>query len=347
MPSNRLALYFLTLAVYTPYLVYSINRKHYARFPLLFATFLGMYFFNAIGSIYVYLPDLLPKATPNDYFTSSFAAVLILQDLIFYIVAIPYTLCARPVKPQMESAAPSNAMFVFALLALATAGIVFLYFMEVGVPPGLKMFGGDLNSGLAVVAYRVNNTYFLPDYFIYNLGFTIFPSLAAAFACICYLRTQATRYLVAILICMAVATFPGAKGNVLDIALLLLITRLLYRHHHPSATGKKQVLWPFGLILALSCGFVTTMYDAYYGPEMSGGRMWGAIFYRMFGGAPDGIAALLTWCNERGFLGGTTFTDIHGLLGHQVFDMNGQLHLYMWGPGGSAAYPARSEERRV
>jgi hypothetical protein len=44
---------------------------------------------------------------------------------------------------------------------------------------------------------------------------------------------------------------------------------------------------------------------------------------------------LISFCREHGYLGGSTFTNMHGLLQHQVFDM--------WGPGGSAAYPAVME----
>ena len=83
----ELLIYFIILVVYLPGLFLIKNRNVLQRAPLLFFAFIGMFFFNALGSIMV-------MTRHYNYFESLFSlqyvAMLIIQALLFYIVTVPY-----------------------------------------------------------------------------------------------------------------------------------------------------------------------------------------------------------------------------------------------------------------
>ena len=273
---GRLILYLVTLAIYTPYAIVCVRRRYYIKFPFVFFTYMGMYVLNALGSIYMYLPGLFPEIPRTDYFSYSFAIALNLQAVIFFVFAVPYTRSARPVALDINRKGIGTFTGFIALFAVI-GGLIAMYAKKVGVPPGLENLSGSLLTQSAVIAYRVNNTYFLPDYNVYNLGFTTFPLVVAALAWVSYLRYGKIVYFTPLLLCMFVSIFPGGKGNILDMVQLLLIILVIWNHsgHALSDKTRKKLLWLVGSILLVSTGFVVMMYRLYYGSDMAVGTIAG------------------------------------------------------------------------
>jgi oligosaccharide repeat unit polymerase len=339
---GRLTLYVVTLAVYTPYLVFSIKREYYKRFPLVFFAFIGMYLYNAIGSIYVFIPNLRGGPFGEDYFSNSFAYMIILQVVIFYLVTLPYTLLARKMYRAPKQKQTAKPLIFFVLIA-AICAIIWLYIRNVGVPPGLKIITGDLTT-YELLQYRIAGTYALSDYFIYNVGFMTLPIITAALACTFYLRRSNKMYIALILCCMVVSTFPGGKGSITRVSILLLITGMLYHQYYPTSQRASKIRWKTAAFLVIGTAVVVIlMYRIYYGENMGGGEIVNAICYKVFGSVPETMGGLIQYCEVNGYLNGATLPNLHGFLGHETFDMNTALHVYMFGPGGMSAYPAVTE----
>ncbi|MDR3413898.1 MAG: hypothetical protein P4L87_23540, partial [Formivibrio sp.] len=262
----RLTLYAITLLVYAPYLIFSLRNKYYTRFPIVFFAFLGMFVYNAIGSIYVFVPHLRVSVFNNDYFSYKFSLMLILQVFMFYGVSLPYTMQAKPVRPAHRQERTAVSFMIFILIA-AIGLILYLYVRNVGTPPGIRILTGGLTTQ-EVIQFRIAGTFALDDYYIYNVGFMTLPVILASLACTLYLKSPRKIYILLILACMVVTTFPGGKGNITRISILLLIIGVLYRRHYPSATKSSRKAWIVaGLVVVATGAVVLAMYRIYYGPD--------------------------------------------------------------------------------
>jgi len=347
--------YLCTLLVYLPGLIFLFNRKRSLHFPITAFTFLGMFVFNALGSIFIILPELTGR--PH-FFANQYLLMLNLQAIIFYIIAIPYVACTRHCGDKIVSDYGIDIRFL-KFLFLIIAGIIGCYFILIGAPPLMSILVDDLQMR-DIIKIRTRTFYGHSDIWLYNLGFATIPTLAAIYAlgtkAASSERTLPVRWIV--LGCLCLSALPGGKGNVLEFGIALLIAYyLLSGWSSPKWTAvsflsvglrKKFAPLRFSLkkaLFYLAIAFVPTlvMYSIYFGPSMGTGNILMQIVFRIVGVYSEAMAATVSFVEQHGLLEGSTLPTVRGLLSHERLDVGIAMHQFMFGNMGSVALPAPAE----
>lgn len=329
---ERIVLYLITLAIHLPWLVYAYRTGKLLRYPIISFCFLGIFLVNAVGSILVAYPAWFDR---EDYYSREFFALLNAQAILFYLITGIYFRLVKHERPVvMDDPQRADVVFPY-VIAFMSLLITLSYFYAVGLPPFLVAVCGKL-SGWAFVAYRVANTYGRNEYYLYNLGFSILPLLAAVQALIVYLvrRKHRAWSVVLVAVCIFFTMLPGGKGSVLDIVAALVIGYLLYTAGYTSAGPRPIAHAKLGIACLAAAVPVAIMYILYFGLSEGGlGVQWHAV-YRIFGVNPEAIAATISYTGEHGFLGGRTLPTVWGLFPHDTVNLSEVMHDYLFGPGG-------------
>jgi hypothetical protein len=339
--------YLIILAVYVPGLVYMFRGRFY-RYPLISFCFLGLFSQNALGSILVAYPELVgrevfsPIVGERGYFSFTFAGMLLVQALVFYAVCGLYMSRVRPEPPTFRLDRGADRLMVGVLL-LTSVGLVAAWVAQVGSPPMVEILRGNLDAG-SVIRYRVESTYALQSFSAYYLGLYSLPLLIIAYALTMgLLSTRRAAYVGVILVCGVVATLPGTKGVLLDVATVMVVAYLLYCAGYTEAPARRIA---FGRILGgIGLAFVPVllMYRVYHGADARIGDMLSEMVYRLVGVNSESMAATVTYTRLMGFLDGKTFPTVRGLLTHERIDTSEEMHHFLFGPGGGAPVSALAE----
>lgn len=340
--TGSIVLYLGVLAVYAPGLVLAANRQRILQFPITIFTFLGLFVFNALGSILIFEPDLAER---DDYFSYEYVGLLIGQALLYYAVAVPY-MALSPLRPLVARPEPVTDRRLVVVLLAASGGIVSLYFATVGPPPLVEILRGGLDW-TNIVTHRSDVFYGRDDFWLFNLGFTTLPLVAAIYALA--LRGTAPRALpsakLVIIVCTLVCTLPGGKGSVLEACTALIIAYYLLSGW---SSTKRSWRWQFSLRTSLvyfsvALVPVLAMYQLYFGAEKDFGELFVPLLYRIVGVYSESIAAATAYVEQHGLLGGITFPTIRGLLAHDRKDIGTEMHHFMFGPGGVCTLSGTAE----
>eukprot|EP00913_Durusdinium_trenchii_P023347 g21925.t1 len=350
------ALYLCIVLVYVPGLIYIANRNRLLRFPITSFTFLGLFVFNVAGSIFVTIPELTGR---DDYARTQYNLLLVAQGLLFYLIAIPYVCFAKTPVRRFDVNPRVDRGLLFILMALIAA-IITLYSVNVGAPPLFAIMQGGLNLP-DIIRIRTNTIYGLPEFWLYNLGFTTIPLITAIYAlamrAFCPDALPCAKWI--ILACLCVNALPGGKGNVLDFCTALLIAYFLlsgYSHCKGSAaisgmlprsaTSVSKLKFSYSrMLLFLGAAFlpVLVMYKIYLGPTVGFGELLAQVVYRIVGVYSESIAAAVVYVEQRGALGGITLPTIRGLLTHDRILLDAEMHMYMFGAPGSVTLSGPAE----
>ena len=347
--------YLCTLLVYLPGLIFLFNRKRSLQFPITSFTFLGMFVFNALGSIFIILPELTGRL---NFFSHQYLLMLNLQVLIFYMIAIPYVACTRHCNDRIVSDDRIDNVFL-KFLFLIIAGIVGCYFILIGAPPLASILVDGLNMD-EIIKIRTQTFFGHSDIWLYNLGFTTIPMFTAIYAlgrkAASPERFSRVRWI--IIGCLCISALPGGKGSILEFGTALLIAYYLMSGWSSSKrtavsvrnNGLRKKFIPLRYsykksLLYLAVAFVPTlvMYRIYFGSSMNSVDILMQLVIRIVGVYTEVMAATVSYVGQHGLLEGSTLPTIRGLLGHERLNMGIELHQFMFGNMGSVTLPGPAE----
>lgn len=339
---ERILLYLLTLGIHVPWLIYAWRTGKILKYPIISFCYLGMFLFNALGSIFVAYPELVDK---GNYYSAEFFALVNVQAVIFYLVTAVYFLFSRP-APMRVMPEPTTADRCFPyLLLVITLAIVAHYCVNVGSPPLLGLLSGSLN-GQELVGYRIENTYGREDYFFYHLGYTILPVIAGVQVFVISLVQPKGRLVSRsfILVCIFISCLVGGKGNVLEIITALTISYLLYCAGYtragPQPIAYKKIL----LVLGIGLVPVAAMFYVYCGEVMDNMQIFVVAIYRVFDAYAEALAGVVLYTREYGFVGIQGLPNVHGLLGHETLHMEEEMCSFLNGvAGGGVSIPGPAQ----
>gem|GEM_PF-5693652 len=353
----RTASYILILVVYLPGLLVFTRRKRILHFPIVSMTFLGMFVFNAVGSIFVMYPESWGRP---DFFTPEYVGLLVLQAVMFYLVVTPYLLFSNPQKRRISQNPDFDRPFLKVLLVLMTA-LVAIYVWKVGTPPLLTIMSSSLNLQ-DMIRIRTERVYGLTNFWFYNLGFTVIPLFASIFAMGRHVFSEkpSPRLKWVVLLCILVNALPGGKGHVLDFCTILMLSYFLLTgwqeessaslalpgmRSHPLWKRKKPQFsyWKMSCLLGIAFVPVLFMYKVYLGPMMRFSDLFRPLLYRIVGVYSEAMAGCTVYVKQYFFLDGVTLPTVHGLLGHQRVNLDALMHQFMFGANGSVTLSATAE----
>ena len=267
-------------------------------------------------------------------------AMLVVQALLFYAVTTPYLIMRRPRLPPTRAERFVDPMTVAAMLA-ASAIIVWLYVVQLGQPPLIKVLLGEL-SGLELIQYRVEQTYGLADYSLFHIGITVLPTIVSALALLLALNGHGRWYYAVPLIALSTAALPGGKGSIMDVVLALVAAYCFFCAGLTAAPRKPLPLARLAALIVIAFVPIVLMYGVYYGSTDAGDTAI-AILYRLIGVNSESMAAAVQYTHDVGFLNGATLPTVRGLFGHSYVNLAQEMHLYMFGPGGGAPISTLAE----
>ncbi|GAB4140940.1 MAG: hypothetical protein Tsb009_10490 [Planctomycetaceae bacterium] len=344
----NLAIYFGLILAYFPGLIFIGHRRRLLQFPVTSFTFLGLFVFNVVGSIFVIVPEFSRR---DDYYRDEYAWLLVVQAVIFYFVVFPYAMFSKR-KPREIEINPQVDRAFFAYLLGVIAGIIALYFVRVGYPPLLVILQGDLNLQ-DIIKIRTETVYGLPEFWLYNLGFTTIPLMASLYVLAVRAHSPGTlpRACWVIPICLCINALPGGKGNILDFCTALLIGYFLLsgwgnqqqemsrlRNSHLRMSSEKPLTFSYAkTFFFLIAAFIPVlyMYKIYLGPMIEFGDLFSQLVYRIVGVYSESIAATVVYVEQRGLLGGATLPTVRGLFPHDRILLDSEMHMFMFGAPGS------------
>lgn len=349
------AIYFCILLVYLPGLVIFTNRERSLQFPLTTFTFLGMFVFNACGSVLVIRPELVGR---NHHFSFEYFLMLVIQVLLFYIIAIPYVSLSRKVMPPITSDDRVDGAFLKVLIGIIAA-ILGIYVMQVGIPPLLAIVNRNLTLN-QMIDVRTRSLYGHPHFSYYNLGYTVLPILTAVYVlsryAVCSSRKAKSLWIIPV--CIGVSTLTGGKGSILEFGVALLVAYYLLSGWVTSKnaaqsmigsgdsldSGKFQFSYKRSVFyLLLATIPVLVMYRVYYGATLSFGETLVQLVNRIVGVYSECMAAVVSFVEQRGYLDGVTFPTVRGFFSHERYPVENAMHSFMFGGAGTVPLPAPAE----
>lgn len=336
--------YALVLAAYSPGVMFALFSKRVWHFPIICFAFLGMFIFNALGSIAVFSDEKIYwLAFDTSAVGSELAILLVAQALIFYAVCGPYIFLR---KESAVAAKPGTNDFALVLVS-TTAIIVIsaLYYSQTGVFLIQETLAGAMNVDTAY-AFRERYVYGVANWPLYNLAFVFIPILLSNHGLLIFLGSSG-RAKVVPLVCMLVSFCAslslGSKGGLLGFLLSLSVAYVTFL----GMTGKNpyKILQSrrFMLFAALA---VMTMIVGYLG-AMTESLAYVTILqrmaYRIFVAYPETIAAAISLQHNQGDLGVGVFPSMRGLLSHEQVALSTLLHQYQANAPGGVSVPFSAE----
>lgn len=318
-------LYALVLVAYLPGLVAILRMQRLAMLPVVTFTFLGMFLFTAAGSILIMTR---PHFALGTLLSGEYVAMLIMQALIFYAVAGPY-LFLRRLPLERPTATLRTDRFVRGFLLLMTALILALYYIKVGRFLLFDLLAGRINR-VNILEYRAQ-TYGLPEYPFFRLGFFVFPALVAALtvAMASARKRFAAWDAFVIGICLVPPLLLAEKAAILHMAAVLFIAYAL----HLGSSGRSLVSALRGkAVLVVGAAFLPTLatYLVYFSAAGDSVQAAGdQLLFRIVGVYSEALAATVPFVERHGFLGGITMPNLKGILPHERFNLETAMHSFL------------------
>lgn len=328
-------LYVLVLLAYLPGVIALFVWRKCWHFPILCFAFLGMFFFNAIGSISVFSVD---KLYLLNFDTADVAVeltlVLALQVTMFYLVAGTYLALRPTVKMTPVADGNDHSLLLIGILIIVLLGT--LYYEETGTFLIFKFLDGSMNMENAL-QFREKYLFGLKWWSLYNVGFFFLPLFLSSYALIMFLidRRQAWFVFMTLVVCLGSYITLGSKSGVLIFTLTFTITYLTYS----GMTGRDLTEFlrfrKFWFFVGTSLVLLYTGYDKAMQGDVSPTSFAQQIWYRVFVTYPETLAGALSYFHDFGGLGVSVLPTIRGLLPHDQISLSIELHRYIAGaPGG-------------
>lgn len=338
-----LLLYATVLAAYLPGIGVIIARRDALKFPIITFSFLGMFSFNALGSLGAFLPEKIYTIfIDTSSVAEDVALVLILQAVLYYIIVLPYVLNRHAPLP---SICPTSGDFlllglgVFAMLALTI-----LYFIETQTFLVFSAIDGSMNLDNSF-ELRMKAIYGLPNWPLYNIGMVFLPSAMSSYALILFNLSNVYRWFsfLTIVVCIATSTLLGSKAGIMMFVISLSITYGVLLGVNGERViailrSGKLVVFTFVCLLVLYAGYMKAS-----GGELSLSALIERVLYRIFVVGPETIAGAISFVRENGELGISVFPSVRGLLSHEQANLSLIIHEYIAGSPGGATLPFSAE----
>ena len=336
-------LYAAVLTAYMPGVIALCLWPKCRHFPLICFAFLGMFFFNAVGSISVFKEN---KLYLLDFDTADVAVelalVLVFQVLIFYLVALAY-LVRRPIV-RMTPVADENDR---SLLLIGMAIIVLLgaiYYAETGTFLILHSLSGSMNMENAL-QFREQYVYGLKWWSIYNLGFFFLPLFLSGYALILFQVDRRQVWLVSMTLAVSLGSYItlGSKSGLLIFVLSFSVTYLTYFGMVVGGVTEFIRLRKFWTFVGVSLVLLYIGYDRAMPIGVSPTSFAQQIWYRVFVTYPETLAGALSFFHDFGALGVSVLPTMRGLLPHEQVSLSVELHQYISGSPGGVSVPFSGE----
>jgi hypothetical protein len=339
-------LYAAIVLVYVPGLIAIVKLDYIGRLPIVLFCFLGLFVFNALGSILVLLKKSSFSGVP--LVSTEYVLMLVGQACLFYLIVGPYVLrkshmAGRHLEVRPLAIQTADRWFTV-VLAASIVLILTLYYQEVGSFLIFDLFSGQLHTHTAL-PLRMKKSYGLEHFFLYRFGFFVFPALLAClltFMCLIERRMNIGRVGL-FLFCLLPPLLLAEKAGVLWVVLNVLIGYVFFvcysgKHIVQALNGKVA-------LLALAASLPTLAITAlYYNPDQQ--PFWGIIKVlqsRIFSAYAESLAGIVPLVREDGLFYGSTLPSIHGLLPHERVILENEMHRYLVGRPGVIPVPALGE----
>jgi len=336
-------LYTLIILAYLPGLIALVVWQKCWRFPILFAAFVGMLVFNALGSISVLSDEKIYRlAFDSGEVREEFTLIIVYQALIFYIVAGTYIGLRKPVAVEPQ-ASRIDILFcsIIALLILLIAG---LYFLETGTFLLFSSLDGSMTIENAL-SFRDKYVYGLKHWPFYNVGFIFLPILLSSYGLILAKshRRFRTLFSAAIIISFAASASLGSKAGVINFVLSLGIAYMAYLGMTGQSIFRVMRNPIFLCFIAASLALLIVGYIWATPETLDANSLLQRLWYRVFVAYPDTIAAAISYAREYGELRESMLPTIRGLLPHDQINLSLALHTYQAGSSGGVSVPMAGE----
>jgi len=338
--------YFLYAAVLLAYLpgvvALCIWRKCW-HFPLMCFAFLGMLFFNAIGSISVFGAD---KLYLLDFDTADVAVelalVLAFQVLMFYLVAGAY-LAWRPIV-RMTPVADGNdrSLLLIGMAIIALLGA--MYYAETGTFLILQFLNGSMNMENAL-QFREQYVYGLKWWSLYNVGFFFLPLFLSGYALILLQVDRRQVWFVCMTLVVSLGSYItlGSKSGFLVFVLSFSVAYLTYFGMVGGVATEFLRFRKFWTFVGMSLVLLYIGYDRAMQGGVSPTSFAQQIWYRVFVTYPETLAGALSYFHDFGALGVSVLPTMRGLLSHEQISLSVELHRYIAGAPGGVSVPFAGE----
>ena len=332
---NYLWLYFIVLLAYSPGLVLLVYSNKIWKFPILNFAFIGMFAFNALGSIGVFDEEKIYTIEFDSHSVSEdLVLLLVLQVILYYLLVVPYLMIRiRPIVPLSVSRYDGIGIGI-GLSAILIIGS--LYYHQTGTFLLLASLDGSMNVDNAY-QFRDRLIYGLSNWPFYNLGFVFLPVFVSSYA---FIRAKVKGradlfFYVAILICFCASLSMGSKAGLINFVLSLAIAYGVYLGANGESLIKLIVNKSFLIFVLFSMMLMIVGYLNATPEQLTMGMLSERLWYRAFVTYPETMAAAISYTREIDFLGVTMFPTVRGLLSHEYSNLPLLLHVYIAGvPGG-------------
>lgn len=336
-------LYIFVMLVFLPGIFAFIFWSKCWRFPVLSATFLGMFAFNGIGSISVFIDEkIYPLAFDTGPVSEVLCLIIIFQALLFYLVAGVYMALRKPVDIRFRSDVVDIVIcviIIFSIIALASS-----YYSETGGFLITKSWNGSMNVDNAY-AFRMKYIYGLSNWPIYNIGFVFLPVILSGYAFIIFKSDNHYFgfFVLAMLGSFIASLSMGSKGGVFGFVLILGIAYMTWHGMNGRSALAIFADWRF-LFFALT-SFVFLIYGYIHAtPEkLSFESLLSRLWYRIFVAYPEALAAAVSYSNLYGEVGKSIFPTLRGFFSHEQINISAAIHFYQAGVAGGASVPVAGE----
>lgn len=336
-------LYALVLLAYLPgVLALCLWRKCW-HFPLLCFAFLGMLFFNAVGSISVFSEDKLYRLNFDTTMVSvDLVLVLVAQAFIFYVVGGAY-LVLRPIV-RMAPIADGNDR---SLLLIGMVIIVLLdamYYAQAGTFLIFRSLDGTMNMGNAL-KFREQYVYGLKWWSLYNIGFFFLPLFLSSYALILLQVDRRQKWFVGlvVLVCLGSYITLGSKSGFLLFVLSFSVAYISYFGMVGGAVSNFLRFRKFWFFVGISLVLLYVGYSRAMQVEISPFSFLQQLWYRIFVTYPETLAGALSYFHDFGALGISVLPTMRGLLSHEQISLSVELHRYIAGAPGGVSVPFGGE----
>jgi hypothetical protein len=336
--------YALVLAAYAPGVMFALLSKRVWHFPIICFAFLGMFIFNAVGSIAVFSDEKIYwLAFDTSAVSGELAILLVAQAVLFYAVCGPYIFLRKEKEVVAKPIANDFALVLVSVTAII--GISALYYSKTGIFLVQEALSGAMNVDTAY-GLREQYVYGVANWPLYNLAFVFIPVLLSNHGLLVFLGSSG-RAIVVPLICMLVSFCAslslGSKGGLLGFLLSLSVAYVTFL----GMTGKTPYkILQSGRFLISAALAVLTMIFGYLGAmteSLAYSTILQRMVYRIFVAYPETIAAAISLQHSQGDIGVGVFPSMRGLLSHEQVALSTLLHQYQAHAPGGVSVPFAAE----
>lgn len=337
-------LYSFVLLAYLPGVLALLFWGKIWRFPIICFTFLGMFVFNAAGSLGVFLDDKLFRIAFDSHAASEQVALLLaFQAVLFYVVCGTYTVLRsdRIVKPLTSS----FDIFAVVVSLLVMVFICSIYYSKTGVFLVQLTINGSMNAENSF-DFRQKYVYGLSGWPFFNLGFVFIPIFVSNYALVIFLSGYKYRYMIFIVsVSLAfLASFSlGSKGGALGFVLSFGITYISYLGMIGKSPFRLLRSRAFLVFSILAFGSMVAGYFYTTPADLQHVSIASRIVHRIFVAYPETLAAAVDYADKIGALGEAVLPTMRGLLRHQQINLSALLHEYQAGAPGGVSVPFAAE----